>query len=98
MQEQQTAQAIAADEFWLVYILECRDGSLYTGITNHLERRLRQHNNGSASRYTRSRLPVTVVYHELCTGHSQALSRELTIKSSTRTDKQKLIATITQIS
>jgi predicted GIY-YIG superfamily endonuclease len=96
MQEVEIIHAIASEKFWLVYILECSDGSFYTGITNHLERRLQQHNSGRASRYTRSRLPVTVIYHELCTDRPQALSRELAIKSLTRTNKQKLIATIVQ--
>jgi|SRR3990172_7084822 len=76
---------------WLLYILKCRDGSLYTGITNHLERRLKQHNEGVASRYTRSRLPVKLVYQEPCSDHSQALKRELSIKDLSRSAKHVLI-------
>jgi predicted GIY-YIG superfamily endonuclease len=78
-------------EQWFVYILRCADGSLYTGITNDLNRRLVQHNTGTASRYTRSRLPVTFVYHEEATNKSMALKRELTIKSLSRKAKDTLI-------
>jgi len=77
---------------WLVYILECSDGSFYTGITKQLERRLQQHNSGRASRCTRGRLPVKVIYHEQCAGRSQALSREMAIKALTRAAKQKLVS------
>lgn len=91
MPEEQNASAITQQQSWLVYILECNDGSFYTGITNELERRLRQHNNGSASRCTRSRLPVKVIYQECCASRSQALSREMAIKSLTRAGKQKLM-------
>ncbi|MEO5572998.1 MAG: GIY-YIG nuclease family protein [Gammaproteobacteria bacterium] len=95
MQQEQITTAIASDQHWLVYILECSDGTFYTGITNHLERRLRQHNSGHASRCTRSRLPVILIYQEQCADRSRALAREFAIKSLTRTGKQKLIATIT---
>ena len=83
--------AAVHEHSWLLYILECRDGSLYTGITNHLERRLKQHNEGIASRYTRSRLPVKLVYQEPCSDHSQALKRELSIKDLSRSAKHVLI-------
>ncbi len=91
MQTEQDIHAGPNGQSWLVYILECNDGSFYTGITNQLERRLRQHNSGRASRCTRSRLPVKVIYQESCANRSQALSREMTIKSLTRVGKQKLI-------
>ena len=78
-------------EQWFVYILRCADGSLYTGISNDLNRRLVQHNTGTASRYTRSRLPVTFVYHEEATNKSMALKRELAIKSLSRKAKDTLI-------
>ncbi|MEO5702794.1 MAG: GIY-YIG nuclease family protein [Gammaproteobacteria bacterium] len=91
MRKEQDMYAITPEETWLVYMLECSDGSFYTGITNHLERRLLQHNSGRASRYTRSRLPVKVIYQEICINRAQALSREMTIKSLTRTNKQQLI-------
>jgi len=78
-------------ESWQVYILRCRDDSLYTGITNDLERRLRQHNHGSASRYTRSRRPVTLAYREAAANRSQASRREAEIKKLNRRAKLELI-------
>lgn len=78
-------------EPWFVYIMQCEDGSLYTGITNDLPRRLEQHNAGTASRYTRSRLPVVLVYQEQQANRSHALKRELTIKALSRQEKESLI-------
>ena len=78
-------------EQWYVYILRCSDGSLYAGITNNLDRRVDQHNAGTASRYTRSRLPVTLEYHEKQPSKGDALKRELVIKAMSRTAKEKLI-------
>ena len=74
---------------WLLYIVECRDGSLYTGITNDIERRLKEHNDGRASRYTRSRRPVTLRYQEPCDDRSQALIRELSVKLLNRREKRR---------
>ena len=76
---------------WHLYILKCGDGTLYTGITNDLARRLKQHNDGSASRYTRSRLPVKLIYEESCRSRSHALKKELAVKSLTRQEKDKYI-------
>ena len=76
---------------WYVYILRCADGSLYTGITKDVSRRCEQHNAGTASRYTRSRLPVSVVYHETSVTHSLALKREAAIKAMSRQEKESLI-------
>jgi predicted GIY-YIG superfamily endonuclease len=76
---------------WYLYILKCRDGTLYTGITNDLKRRVDQHNNGTASRYTRSRLPVTVLFHERCLNKSSALKKECRIKALSRTEKEEYI-------
>lgn len=76
-------------------MLRCVDGSLYTGITNDLPRRLAQHNAGRASRYTRARLPVAVVYQEICCDHSTALRRELVLKALTREQKLALIGPAT---
>jgi len=78
---------------WTVYIVRCRDGTLYTGITTDLVRRLRQHNAGKASRYTRCRLPVVLVYCERGLTQSSALRREGTLKSLTRHEKEQLIRT-----
>jgi len=76
---------------WFVYLLRCADGSLYTGITNDLPRRLEKHNAGTASRYTRSRLPVILVYQEALASRSLALKRELAIKALSRQAKELLI-------
>lgn len=76
---------------WSVYILRCADGTLYTGITNDQPRRLTQHNAGTASRYTRSRLPVKMVYQETQPTRSLALKRELAIKALSRKKKELLI-------
>jgi len=72
---------------WLVYVLRCRDGSFYTGITNDLPNRLQAHQHGRASRYTRSRLPVTLVYLESAANRSAAARRELVIKRMRRQEK-----------
>lgn len=79
------------DGAWFVYILRCGDGSLYTGITNDLLRRVEQHNAGTASRYTRSHLPVVLVYQELQASRSLALKRELAIKALSRLEKESMI-------
>lgn len=76
---------------WFVYLMRCADNSLYTGITNNLPRRLKQHNAGTASRYTRTRLPVELVYHEPQPSQSHALKRELSIKALSRQQKEKLV-------
>lgn len=79
------------DEPWTVYILECRDGSLYTGITNDVERRVHQHNEGTGARYTRSRRPVRLRYQELCEDRSAALIRECSLRLLSRKEKEELI-------
>ena len=80
-----------SDATWFVYLMQCADNSLYTGITNDLPRRLEQHNAGTASRYTRSRLPVELVYDEAQESQSHALKRELAIKALSRQEKESLI-------
>ncbi len=77
---------------WLVYILRCRDGSLYTGITNDLPKRLKAHAAGKASRYTRSRLPVTLAYTEPQPTKSRALKREAAIKRLSRQAKVEMVS------
>ena len=72
-------------------MLRCTDGTLYTGITNDLARRCDQHNAGTASRYTRSRLPVALAYQEVQASRSNALKRELAIKKLPRQQKEMLI-------
>jgi predicted GIY-YIG superfamily endonuclease len=74
-----------------VYVLRCADGSLYTGIAKDVSRRCRQHNAGTASRYTRGRLPAVVVYQEAHASRSVALRREAAIKALSRRQKMALI-------
>lgn len=74
------------------YILRCRDGTLYTGWTNDLERRVATHNAGTGSKYTRVRLPVELVYYEAFPSKSEAMRREVQIKRLTRGEKLRLIA------
>jgi len=76
---------------WSLYILKCGDGTLYTGITTDLDRRTEQHNNGTASRYTRSRLPVKVIHQEPCRGKSNALKKEYAMKQLSRAEKEAYI-------
>ena len=74
-----------------VYILRCGDGSLYTGWTNDLERRLAAHSAGKGGKYTRSHLPVELVYYESLPGPHEAMSRERQIKALSRREKLALI-------
>ena len=74
------------------YILRCSDGTLYTGWTNDLNRRFEAHASGKGCKYTRTRLPVELVYHEEFDTKEQAMSREWHIKQLTREEKLKLIA------
>lgn len=76
---------------WTVYILRCADGTLYTGYTNDLPRRLKAHQSGRGARYTRSRLPVALAYREEAADKSAALRREISIKRMTRREKLALI-------
>lgn len=77
---------------WTVYILECGDSTLYTGITNDIGKRIKAHNEGKGAKYTRSHLPVRLVYKEECEDKSSALKRELAIKALTREEKLALIS------
>lgn len=76
---------------WYVYMLRCGDGSLYTGSTTDVERRLREHQGGTGARYTRSRPPVTLAYAEEAPDRSAAQRREAAIKKLPRAQKLKLI-------
>ena len=76
---------------WQVYILKCKDKSLYTGITNDIQKRLIDHRSGRGSKYVRSRLPIRIVHKENCKTKSKALKREARIKCMTRQEKLKLI-------
>ena len=77
---------------WSLYILKCSDESFYTGITNDLERRLKMHQAGKASRYTRTRGPVEMLYSEPCSDRSRALIRECEVKEWPRAKKEQLIS------
>lgn len=76
---------------WKLYILRCGDGSLYTGITTDVERRLEAHRSGKGAKYTRGRGPLELVYSEECGDHSTALKREWEIKALPREEKMRLI-------
>jgi putative endonuclease len=78
---------------WQVYLLRCRDGSLYAGITVDLERRLGAHQTGRGAAYTRSRRPVELVYTEPARDHSAALRREAALKRLPRAQKLELVMT-----
>ena len=75
-----------------VYIVECKDGTLYTGWTNDLDERIAAHNKGGGARYTRGRGPVKLVYSECCAGRSEAQKRECAIKRLNKQQKEELIA------
>ena len=75
----------------VVYILRCCDGSLYTGWTNNLPRRLKAHNEGRGAKYTKGRRPVELAYAEYVLNKSQALKRECAIKKLSRMEKLRLI-------
>ena len=77
---------------WHLYILRCKDGTLYTGITTDVEKRFEVHQSGKGAKYTRGRGPLELVYRETCGTHSDALKRELEIKKMSREQKQKLIS------
>ncbi|MGD0146703.1 MAG: GIY-YIG nuclease family protein [Nitrososphaerales archaeon] len=77
---------------YFIYVLECSDGTLYTGYTVDLERRLRQHNAGKGARYTRSRMPVKLAFNERYSKKGDALRREIQIKRMSRSSKLLLCA------
>ena len=74
-----------------IYIVQCSDGTLYTGWTNDLDKRIKAHNEGRGAKYTRARRPVKLVYSETLETKEEALRREYAIKHMTRTQKMKLI-------
>ena len=76
---------------WFVYIIKCKDGSLYTGSTNDLEKRFEAHKSGKGGRYTRSHIPEKIVFFEKCDNKIVALKREREIKNLERKEKIKLI-------
>lgn len=80
------------EKTWYLYILRCGDGSLYTGITVDVEKRLEAHRSGKGAKYTRGRGPLELVYRESCADHSAALRRERAIKVLSKEEKLALIA------
>ncbi len=77
---------------WIVYILRCADGTLYTGITNDLDRRLSQHESGRGAKYTKGRGPFQLVYNESCDGRGHASMREIEIKLLDKQQKLRLVS------
>jgi len=81
------------DSGWTVYIVECSDNTLYTGVATDIEARLAEHNAGRGAKYTRARLPVALVYSEKAKDRSTALRREHVIKRMPTLDKRSLVCT-----
>ena len=79
------------EKTWYLYILRCGDGTLYTGITTDVDKRLEAHRTGKGAKYTRGRGPLELVYREELPDHSAALKREHEIKAMSRTEKEKLM-------
>ena len=76
---------------WYVYMVECGDGTIYTGITKDLARRVKQHTTGKGAKYTRGRGPIRLAYQETVQSYSEALRREYAVKQLTHRQKQELI-------
>ena len=81
------------DKVWLLYILRCGDGTLYTGIAVDVQARLQMHRSGKGAKYTRGRGPLELVYTEVCGTRSDALRRELEVKALTTMEKRRLFET-----
>lgn len=79
------------NELNYTYILECKDGTYYTGWTNNLEKRLKDHNEGRGAKYTKARLPVSLIYYEEFQTKEEAMRREYAIKHMTRKEKEKIM-------
>lgn len=82
---------------WYLYVVDCSDSSLYTGVTNDLKKRIAKHNSGKGAKYTASRRPVKLVYAESHQTKSDALKRERQIKKLTRQEKLTLISSNSQV-
>ena len=82
--------SIKVNELNYTYILECKDGTLYTGWTNNLEKRVKDHNEGKGAKYTKARRPVSLVYYEEFESKEEAMKREYAIKQMSRSEKLKL--------
>lgn len=80
---------------WYLYILRCGDGTLYTGITTDVEKRLELHRSGKGAKYTRGRGPLELIYQENCGSHGEALRREIAVKKLKRNEKTALVGAVT---
>ena len=76
---------------WIVYMLECSDNSIYTGITNNIEKRIKMHESGKGAKYLRGRLPIKLLHKEVFLSRSDASKREILIKKMNNKEKRKLI-------
>ena len=81
---------------WFLYMLRCRDNSIYTGITNNLDKRIETHMSGNGSKYLRGKLPVTLIYKENFLSRSTASKREIEIKKLQKKEKEALIKSTKQ--
>jgi putative endonuclease len=81
-------------EGWTLYVIRCRDGSLYTGVTTDLDRRLQQHNAGKGGAYTRAKRPVRLIYSESHPDRSAALKGEARMKALSKTEKERLLSDV----
>ena len=91
MTKEQVDKIIRDDHGWIVYMVECSDGTLYTGISNDLSKRLLVHNRGKGAKYTRGRLPVALMWFKKCADKSEASKLEYKIKKMSRKAKLKMI-------
>ena len=91
MEAKEAGEKRRSREKWFLYILECSDGSFYTGVTKDIKRRFKMHTSGKASRYTRTRLPVKLLYQETCKNRTDALVRECQVKSFPKEKKFALV-------
>ena len=82
---------------WFVYMLRCRDNSVYTGITNNLDKRIKAHMSGNGSKYLRGRLPVKLIYKEDFSNRSSASKREIAVKKLKKKEKELLIKSAKQL-
>ena len=76
---------------WIVYMVKCNDSSIYTGISNNLNKRLDTHAKGKVSKYIRARLPFKLIYTEVCLNRSKAIKREIEIKKLDKKNKETLV-------
>ena len=91
MGERANTNIVKEKQSWFVYIIQCRDKSLYVGITNDIEARIKSHNLGQGCHYTRGRYPVKLMFSEKHNSRSSATKREMEIKKFSRSKKLKLV-------